>query len=95
MDERAVEREVFDWGVRLVARPFKSGKNQGAVIRSEISTAKPGRGCEVRITFPSVTLAAPLRLTDAQAWHEAMGAVVNVTRAVVAEMKTAAKPKKR
>jgi hypothetical protein len=93
MDERAVEREVFDWGVRLVARPFKSGKNQGAVIRSEISVTKPTRGCEVRISFPGVTLTAPFRLTDAQAWHEAMGAIINATRGVVAEMKASPKRK--
>ena len=93
MDERAVEREVFDWGVRLVARPFKSGKNQGAVIRSEINVAKSTRGCEVRISFPGVTLTAPFHLTEAQAWYEAMGAIISATRAAVAEMKAAPKRK--
>ena len=37
----AVEREVFDWGVRLTARPF-TGANAALTIKSEIAVGKPG-----------------------------------------------------
>ena len=63
----AVEREVFDWGVRLTARPF-SGANAALVIKSEIAVYKPGKGSEVRITFTGTSMVSPLRLLDAQAW---------------------------
>jgi hypothetical protein len=85
-----IEREAFDWGVRLTAHPFKGKDHQALVIRSEISLYKPGRGCDVKITFPGVSLQNPFRVLDAQTWYEAMGAIVSETRAVMAEMKTAA-----
>ena len=94
----AVEREVLDWGVRLTARPF-TGANASLVIKSEIAVYKPGKGSEVRITFPGTSLTSPLRLLDAQAWNEGMTAIINETRVVVADMKAEAtkgeKPKRR
>ena len=95
----AGEREVFDWGVRLMARPF-SGANASLVIKSEIAVYKTGKGSEVRITFPGTSLTSPLRLLDAQTWNEGMTAIVNETRSVVANMKAEAtkagsKPKKK
>jgi len=84
-----IDREVFAWGVRLSVLPFTSGENQGLTIQSEISHYKSGRGSEIRITFPGVSL-TPLRIIDAQTWNEALGAIINETRAVMAEMKTAA-----
>jgi len=82
----AVEREVLDWGVRLTARPF-TGENASLVIKSEVAVYKPGKGSEVRITFPGTSLTSPLRLLDAQAWNEGMTAIINETRSVVADMK--------
>jgi hypothetical protein len=89
-ERKAIEREAFDWGVRLTAHPFKGTENQVMVIRSEIGHHKPGRGCEVRITFPAASMQSPLRLVDAQAWCEAMNAIIADTRAVQAEMRTSA-----
>jgi hypothetical protein len=85
----AVEREILDWGVRLTARPF-TGANASLIIQSEIAAYKPGKGSEVRITFPGTSLAKPLRLLDAQAWNEGMTAIINETRSVVADMKAEA-----
>jgi len=89
-EEKMIEREAFDWGVRLTAHPFKGTENQALVIRSEIGLYKPGRGCEVRITFPAASMQNPLRLLDAQTWAEAMTAIIDQTRAVQAELRTAA-----
>jgi len=89
-----IDREVFAWGVRLSASPFASGENQGLTIQSEISHYKHGRGSEIRITFSGVSL-TPLRIIDAQTWKEALGAIINETRAVATELKlVAAKPAK-
>lgn len=84
-----IDREVFAWGVRLTVSPFTGGENQGLTIQSEISHYKPGRGSDIRITFPGVSV-TPLRIIDAQTWNEALGAIINETRSVQAEMKTAA-----
>ena len=90
-----IEREVFDWGVRLTVHPFKGTKTQAMVIRSEIGLYKPGRGCGVRITFSAASFQSALRLLDAQTWREAITAIIAATRAVQAEMKTAARRPKR
>ena len=86
-----IEREAFDWGVRLTAHPFKGTENEALVIRSEVALFKPGRGCEVRITFPAASMQNPLRLLDAQTWAAAMTAIIDQTRAVQAELRPAAK----
>jgi len=86
-----IERETFDWGVRLTAHPFKGTASEAMVIRSEVALFKPGRGCEVRITFPAATTQNPLRLLDAQTWAAAMAAIVEQTRAVQAELRPAAR----
>lgn len=88
-ERRMIEREVFDWGIRLTAYPFQGQENSALAIHSEIGLHRPGRGCDVRITFPGVSLQNSLRLLDAQAWIEAMSAIVAETRAVQAEMRTA------
>lgn len=92
-----IEREVFSWGVRLTVRPFTAGEHQSLTIQSEISHYKRGRGSDIRITFPGVSV-VPLRIVDAQTWREALGAIIDETRSVAGEMKTesaklAAKPK--
>ncbi|MFZ5833155.1 MAG: hypothetical protein ACOY3P_23965 [Planctomycetota bacterium] len=85
----AIKREVFDWGVRLTVQPFMAGENQLLAIRSEIGNYRYNRGCDVRITFPGVSL-TPLRVVDAQTWHGALGEIIKQTRAVEVEMKAAA-----
>ena len=60
------------------------------MIRSEVVNYKPGRGCEVRITFPAASMQNPLRLLDAQTFGEALTAIIADTRAVQTEMRTAA-----
>jgi hypothetical protein len=86
-DSQLIDREVFDWGVRLTARPFKGTEQQAFVIYSEIGNYKGRRGAEVNISFPA---AAHLRLLDAQAWIEAMSAIVAESRNVQAELRSAA-----
>jgi hypothetical protein len=86
-DSQLIDREVFDWGVRLTARPFKGTEQQAFVIYSEIGNYKGRRGAEVNISFPAATR---LRLLDAQGWIEAMAAIVAETRIVQAELRTAA-----
>lgn len=82
-----IERETFDWGIRLTARPFEGGEHPGLTIQADIGPYKHNRGSDVRITFTGVPAAAPLRLGDAQIWYEALHALVNETRAVIAQMK--------
>jgi hypothetical protein len=86
-DSQLIDREVFDWGVRLTARPFKGTEQQAFVIYSEIGNYKGRRGAEVNISFPA---AARLRLLDAQAWIEAMSAIVAESRNVQGEFRTSA-----
>jgi hypothetical protein len=85
-----IDREVFDWGVRLTASPFKGMEQAAMVICSEIGNYRAGRGAEIRITFPAASRQNPLRLLDAQAWGEAMAAIVAETRIVQAELRMAA-----
>jgi hypothetical protein len=92
VDSELIDREVFDWGVRLTARPFKGTERQAFVIHSEIGNYKGRRGAEVNISFPAATR---LRLLDAQAWIEAMSAIVAESRNVQAELRTAATSKKK
>jgi hypothetical protein len=86
-DSELIDHEVFDWGIRLTARPFKGTEQQALVIYSEISNYKGRRGAEVNISFPAATRLRPL---DAQAWTEAMAAIVVETRIVQAELRAAA-----
>lgn len=86
-DSLPIDREVFDWGVRLTACPFQGTERQALVISSEIGNYKGRRGAEVSISFPA---AARLRLLDAQAWIEAMSAIVAESRNVQAELRSAA-----
>jgi len=94
-DSKLIDREVFDWGVRLTARPFKGTEQQALSICSEIGNYKGRRGAEVNITFPAAARQNPLRLLDAQAWIEAMTAIVAETRIVQTELRTAATSKKK
>jgi hypothetical protein len=87
-----IQREVFAWGVRLSVRPFADSEYQNLEIVSEVSHYKPGRGSEIRITFTGVSV-TPLRIIDAQTWREALDAIINETRSLAAEMKTAAAAK--
>jgi hypothetical protein len=89
-ERKTIEREVFDWGVRLTARPFHGTENHAMMIRSEVGNYKTGRGSEVRITFPAASMQAPLRLLDAQTFGEALTAIIADTRAVQSEIRTAA-----
>ena len=73
--------------MRLTAHPFSGGEHQSLTIQAEIGPYRHNRGSDIRITFPAVTVASPLRLGDAQVWYEAMHALVDEARAVVAQMK--------
>ena len=90
-----IERQVFDWGVRLTAQPFKGTENDAMVLRSEIRNYRPGRGSEILITFPAASMQNPLRLLDAQNFNNAMTTLIEETRAVQAELRTAATSKKK
>lgn len=85
-----IDREVFDWGVRLTAHPFRGTANHAMIISSEIRNYRTGRGSEVLITFPAASTQRPLRLLDAQTWQMALGAIIRETRAVQTEMRTTA-----
>jgi hypothetical protein len=89
-----IERETFDWGVRLTARPFEGGEHPGLTIQADIGPYKHNRGSDVCITFTGVPAATSLRLGDAQIWYEAMHALVNETRIVIGQMKAASQMKK-
>ena len=89
-EKKMIDREVFDWGVRLTANPFRGTENHALVIRSEIRNYRERRGSEILITFPAASMQKPLRLLDAQTWCEAMTAIIADTRAVQTEMRTAA-----
>ena len=65
-DQKMIDREAFDWGVRLTAHPFQGTENHALVIRSEIRNYRAGRGSEVYITFPAASLQNPMRLLDAR-----------------------------
>ena len=83
----AIQRKNTEWGMYLTAAPFTGGPNGALVIKAEIARHKPGKGSEVRITFPGTALGEPLRLLDAQTWCAALTAVITETRTVVAKMK--------
>lgn len=91
-----IDREVFDWGVRLTAHPFRGTANHAMTISSEIRNYRAGRGAEVYVTFPAASLQRPLRLIDARTWHTALGTIIKETQAVQSEMRaTAGKGKKK
>lgn len=90
MDEgvkNVIDREVFDWGVRLTAHPFRGTANQAMTITSEIRNYRTRRGSEIIITFPGASSQRPLRLIDSRTWHNALGAIIKDTQAVQAEMR--------
>jgi len=89
-----IDRKTFDWGVRLMAHPFSGGEHQPLTIQADIGPYRHNRGSDIRITFPGVTVASPLRLGDAQVWYEGMHALVDEARAVVAQMKADVTKKK-
>jgi hypothetical protein len=89
-----IDREVFDWGVRLTAHPFRGTARHAAIIISEIRNYRERRGSEVLISFPAVSMQKPLRLLDARSWHMALGHIIKETAAVQAEMRTTGKGKK-
>jgi hypothetical protein len=85
-----IQRQVFDWGVQLTARPFEGSPSLGGMaIYSEIDLPRPNRGSTVKITFTAALISEPLRLLDAQAWQRALDAIIQETRNVILEMKTA------
>ena len=91
-----IDREVFDWGVRLTAHPFRGTTHRAMIITVEIRNYRTRRGSEVLFSFPAASMQKPFRLLDAQTWHTALGAIIRETRAVQAEMRaTASKGKKK
>ena len=44
----------------------------------------------MRITFTGTSMVSPLRLLDAQAWNEALSAIIAETRTVIADMRAEA-----
>ena len=93
--KNVIDREVFDWGVRLTAHPFRGTANQSMTITSEIKNYRTRRGSEVIITFPGASSQRPLRLIDARTWHNALGEIIKDTQAVQEEMRMTAAKKKR
>jgi hypothetical protein len=89
-----IQREVFPWGVKLSVRPFAKLKAEIAAlaIHSEVSLPKEAESPQVKVNFTTVPWTFSLRLTEAQLWHEAFGALIEETRNVMASMK-AEKPK--
>jgi hypothetical protein len=94
-EKNLIDREVFDWGVRLTARPFRGTAQDTMTIISEIRNYRERRGSGVLITMPAITTQRPFRLIDARAWHGALGSIVKETAAVQVEMRTTAKSKKK
>lgn len=94
-EENLIDREVFDWGVRLTAQPFRGTAQHSMTITSEIRNYRERRGSEVLITMPAVTTQRPFRLIDARAWHGALGSIIKETTAVQVEMRTRSKGKKK
>jgi hypothetical protein len=90
-----IDHEKFDWGVRLTTKPFAKTRLDLLTIQSEIRTMSQGKAPQVRITFTGVALNNPLRVPDAEAWREAMGAIVAETRTIVMDLKAADKPPKK
>lgn len=89
-----IDREVFDWGVRLTARPFRgTAKHATMIITSEIRNYRERRGSEVLISFPAASMQSSFRLLDARAWHMALGSIIRETTAVQAEMRKNGKAK--
>lgn len=85
-----IQRESFEWGVQLTARPFEGDAALGSMaIHSDIMLPKPNRGCITKITWSPATITSPLKPVDAQAWQNALAAILQETRTVVAEMKAA------
>ena len=68
-----IDREVFDWGVRLTAHPFRGTADHAMTISSEIRNYRTRRGSEVLISFPAASMQKPLRLLAARTWHMALG----------------------
>ena len=64
-----IDREVFDWGVRLTAHPFRGTADHAMTISSEIRNYRNRRGSEVLISFP----AASMQKTAAVACRAGLG----------------------
>lgn len=87
-----IQREVFNWGVKLTVKPLPDTKPT-LVLNVEISRPKPSRGVAAGISFSGVTQADALRIVEAQTWIEAFTALVQETRGVIAELKNEEKKK--
>ncbi len=87
-----IQREVFNWGVKLSVKPLPTTKPTLA-LHAEISHPKPSRSVEAGLSFSGVSQADPLRIVEAQTWIEALTALVQETRGVIAELKNEAKKK--
>lgn len=87
-----IQRQVFDWGVQLITRPFEGDKSLGGMLISvEINLPRPNRGCIVKVIFSAALTTASLTLQDTQAWQNALSGITDEARAIVSEMKAAAK----
>ncbi len=69
-----IDREVFDWGVRLTAHPFRGTADHAMTVSSEIRNYRARRGSEVLISFPAASMQKPLRLLAAQDLAHGLGA---------------------
>ena len=85
-----IDREVFDWGVRLTAHPFRGTADHAMTVSSEIRNYRARRGSEVLISFPAASMQKPLQLLAARTWHMALGQLIKETAAVQTEMRTTA-----
>ena len=83
-----IERQEQEWGVRLIARPFRGiGKNTNMQIQAEISNPTTKRNPQITVVFSGAPVQSPLPLADAQAWREAFDALLAEAKSVVEELK--------
>lgn len=83
-----IEREDKEWGVRLIARPFRGiGKNTNMQIQAEISNPTPKRNPQITVVFSGAHAQSPLPLADAQTWRQTYDAVLAEAKSVVEEFK--------
>ena len=93
-----IEREEREWGVRLVATPFRgAGKNIFMEIQAEVRKPTGQQQPNIRIVFHGVPPRNPLLPVDARIWITAMQAVLEEAGRVADQMRlkpTRKKPKK-
>ena len=75
-----IEREDFDWGTRLTARPVK--RDQKLTIEADIHRPPTNQRTEIYVNFRG---ALHMRQTDARIWASAMNAILSEANKVAEE----------